>query len=131
MTASPPCRVVLTPAADTEYSLGFVLSNPTSQEIALHTYEPFLQFRLRASARGAAIAVDEPTLDIPVQPMTITVPASGTVDITTPVTLRFGARAVPSQPGFIWSIAHPAKGVELTFVLDLPPPFDQPCKTRV
>lgn len=39
---------------------------------------------------------------------------------------RFLAGAPPSQERFVWSIAHEPKGVQLTFLPDLPLPFDQP-----
>jgi len=126
MTAPPPCRAVLTPASDDEYSVRFELSNPTGHAIALDTYEPFLQFHVRAAANGAALAVDQPALDIPIQPKTLAVPAAGTVELVTPVRLRLRAGVPPAQDRFVWSIAHDPKGVQLTFSLDLPPPFDQP-----
>jgi hypothetical protein len=125
MKASP-CRAVLTPASDGEYGVRFELSNPTGHAIALDTYEPFLQFQVRAATNGAALAVDQPALDIPVQPKTLTVPAAGTVELVTPVRLRLRAGVPPAQDRFVWSIAHEPKGVQLTFSLDLPPPFDQP-----
>jgi hypothetical protein len=131
MHAPSPCRAILTPASDGEYSLRFALSNPTSQPIQLDSYEPFLQFRVRAAADGALVAVEQPPLDIPVQPTTITVPASGSVELATPIRLRFRAGAPPSSGRFVWSIAHAPVGVELTFTLDLPPPFDQPCQAQV
>lgn len=126
MNASPPCRAVLTPASDGEYSIRFELSNPTGHAIALDTYEPFLQFHLRAAANGAALAVDQPALDIPVQPKTLAVPPAGTVELVTPVRLRLRAGVPPAQNRFVWSIAHEPRGVQLTFSLDLPQPFDQP-----
>ncbi len=84
--------------------------------------------------RGASqhgIAVAQPALDIPVQPTTITVPASGSVALTTPIRLRFHPGAPPSSERFVWSIAHAPEGIELTFTLDLPAPFDQPCRAQV
>jgi hypothetical protein len=59
------------------------------------------------------------------------VPASGSVEVVTPIRLRFRAGAPPSSGRFVWSIAHAPGGVELTFTLDLPPPFDQPCQAQV
>lgn len=123
MTAHPPCRAILTPSGDAEYGIRFELSNPTPRPIALDIDEPFLQFRVRAAADGAALAVVQPTLDVPINPTTVTVPAAGTLLLASPVRLRFGA---PSRDGFVWSIAHAPAGVELTFTLDLPAPFDPP-----
>lgn len=131
MHAPSPCRAVLTPASDGEYSLRFALSNPTSLPIQLDSYEPFLQFRVRAAAGGAVIAVEQPALDIPIQPTTITIPASGSVELTTPIRLRVRTGAPPSAERFVWSIIHDPRGVELTFTLDLPPPFDQPFQVQV
>lgn len=125
MNAPTSCRAALTPASDGEYGIRFTLTNPTSNPITLKTYEPFLQFQLRATADGAPLAVTQPPLDIPVRALTITVPASRSIDLVTPIRLRFGA-GPPSQQRFVWSIAHAAKGVQLTFTLDLPAPFDQP-----
>jgi hypothetical protein len=124
MSATPPCRAILTPADSGEYSVRFELSNPTAQPISLDTYTPFLQFQLRASANGAALSVVQPTLDVPLNATTVTVPAAGTFLLVTPVRLRFGA--APSSDGFVWSIPHVPEGVELTFALDLPAPFDRP-----
>lgn len=45
---------------------------------------------------------------------------------SSPVRLRFRTGAPPSQERFVWSIAHEPKGVQLTFLPDLPLPFDQP-----
>lgn len=129
MTSPAPCRAILTPSADAEYSVRFELTNPTPRPIALDIYEPFLQLRVRAAADGAALAVVQPTLDIPINPTTVTVPAAGTLRLASPVRLRFGG--APSRDGFVWSIAHAPAGVELTFTLDLPAPFDQPFTTRL
>jgi hypothetical protein len=128
MTAPPPCRAILTPSTDADYGIRFELTNPTPQPIALKVYDPFLQFRVRAAADGAALEVVQPTLDIPIHPTTVTVPAAGTLSLASPVRLRFGA---PSRDGFVWSIAHAPAGVELTFTLDLPAPFDQPFTARL
>ena len=128
---SSPCRAVLTPASDGEYGVRFELSNPTGHAIALDTYEPFLQFQVRATANGAALAVDQPALDIPVQPKTVMVPAAGTIELVTPVRLRLRAGAPPAQDRFVWSIAHEFAGVQLIFTLELPPPFDQPFTTQI
>lgn len=131
MPATSPCRALLTPASEGEYSLRFALSNPTSQPIQLNSYEPFLQFRVRAVAGGAVVAIEQPALDIPVQPITVTVPASGSIELTTPIRLRFRPGTPPSSERFVWSIAHAPEGIELTFMLDLPAPFDQPCQTQI
>ena len=128
MTAHPPCRAILTPSGGAEYGIRFELTNPTPRPIALDIDEPFLQFRVRASADGAALAVVQPTLDIPINPTTVTVPAAGTLTLASPVRLRFGA---PSRDGLVWSIAHAPAGVELTFTLELPAPFDQPFTVRL
>jgi hypothetical protein len=126
---APTCRAALTPASDGEYGIRFTLSNPTSTAITLKSYEPFLQFQIRATAEGAELPVAQPPLDIPVQRVSITVPASGSVELATPIRLRFGAPA--SQQRFVWSIAHDAKGVQLTFTLELPAPFDQPFTAQI
>lgn len=128
MTAPPTCRAILSPSADAEYGIRFELTNPTARPIALDIDEPFMQFRVRAAADGAALAVAQPPLDIPINPTTVTVPAAGTLVLASPVRLRFGA---PSRDGFVWSIGHAAAGVELTFTLELPPPFDQPFTARL
>ena len=83
---------------------------------------------MRAAAGGVALAVVQPPLDIPINPTTVTVPAAGTLALASPVRLRFGA---PSRDGFVWSIDHAPAGVELTFTLDLPAPFDQPFTARL
>ena len=119
------CRAVLTPASEGEYGIRFTLSNPTAAAITVKAYEPFLQFQVRAAAGGAPLTVTQPPLDIPIRAVTLTVPASGTLDLVTPIRLRFGPGDA-SQQRFVWSIAHDAKGVQLTFTLDLPAPFDQP-----
>lgn len=124
-----PCRAILTPASPGEYGVRFVLSNPTSHAISIDGYEPFLQFHVRATVNGTALAIEQPTLDIPLHPITRSIPASGTLDLATPVRLRFGGD--PSRDGFVWSIAHAPTGVELTFSLDLPAPFDRPFMTRL
>lgn len=128
MTAHPPCRAILTSSGDAEYGIRFELTNRTPRPIALDIDEPFLQFRVRAAADGAALAVAQPTLDIPINPTTVTVPAAGALMLASPVRLRFGA---PSRDGFVWSIAHAPAGVELTFTLELPAPFDQPFTARL
>jgi hypothetical protein len=130
MTAPNPCRVVVTPASASDYGLRFQLSNPTTQEITLDTVEPFLQFRVRATAGGAEVPVVEPALDLPVQPKTITIPPSGSVELVTPIRLRFGAGPA-SQDRFVWSIARAPQGVQLAFTLTLPAPFDQPFVTTL
>jgi hypothetical protein len=129
MNTPTPCRAFLTPAADGEFGVRFALSNPTSEPIALDTYQPFLQFRVRATAGGTNLAVTQPALDLPVQPVTLNVPAGGSLELVTPVRLRFQAQGAASQDRFVWSIAHGPKGVQLTFTLDLPPPFDRPFDT--
>ena len=129
MTVFPPCRAILIPGADAEYGIRFELTNPTSRPIALDIDEPFLQFHVRAAADGAALAVVQPTLDIPINPTTMTVPAGGTLSLVSLVRLRFGG--APSRDGFVWSIAHAPAGVELTFTLELPVPFDPPFTARL
>jgi hypothetical protein len=129
MTAHPPCRAILSPGADAEYGIRFELTNPSSRPIALDIDEPFLQFHVRAAADGAALTVVQPALDIPINPTTVTVPAAGTLSLVSPVRLRFGG--APPGDGFVWSIAHAPAGVELTFTLELPAPFDPPFTARL
>lgn len=124
MITNTACRAFVTPDSNGEYSIRFELVNPTSQPIELRTFVPFLQFRLRATVDGAPLAVEEPALDLPVHPVTQTVAASGTLELRTPMRLRFGGER--SNDGFLWRIAHAREGVTLTFTLDLPAPFDQP-----
>jgi hypothetical protein len=128
MNASPPapCRAILTPAGEGSFGLQFELANPAPQASSLRTYRPFLQFQVRAAAGSTELAVVQPVLDLPVEPMTVTVPAGGTTVLATPVRLRFRAGAPPSDDRFLWSIAHEPRGVRLTFTLQLPPPYDQP-----
>lgn len=123
MSESSYCRAVLTRTADAEYSVSFELFNPTLATVRLATDDPFLDFQVRAAAGGAALAVEQPALDLPVHETSLTVPASGSLALGTPIRLRFGA---PSNDGFVWSIAHAAPGVTLTFTLKLPAPYDQP-----
>jgi hypothetical protein len=130
MHAPSPCRAVLTPASDTDYSVSFELSNPTSQPITLSIHEPFLRFRVRATADGNDLVIDQPTLDIPVRSTKITVQPSGSTELVTPVRLRFHTGPV-AQQRFVWSIAHEPRGVQLIFTLDLPAPFDQPFTGQV
>lgn len=125
MHAPSPCRAILTPASDTDYSVSFELSNPSSQPITLSVHEPFLRFRVRATADGSDLVIDQPTLDIPVRSTKITIQPSASAELVTPVRLRFRTNPVAPQR-FVWSIAHEAHGVQLMFALDLPPPFDQP-----
>jgi hypothetical protein len=130
MHAPSPCRAVLTPASDTDYSVSFTLSNTSTQPITLAVHEPFLRFRVRATGDGNDLAIDQPTLDIPVHSTTITVPPSASTDLVTPVRLRFRTGPV-TQQRFVWSITHEPQGVQLTFTLDQPPPFDQPFTSQV
>jgi hypothetical protein len=126
MNAPTPCRAVLSTPADGNVGVRFVLTNGTKAPISLETYQPFLQFRVRAFAGGAELPVVQPPLDLPVQPVTVTVPPSGTAELASPVTLRFHTGGPASTDPFVWSIAHEPARVRLTFSLDLPAPFDQP-----
>ena len=123
MSESSYCRAILTRSGDAEYGVTFELRNPTLAAIQLPADDPFLDFQVRAAAGGAALAVEQPTLDLPIHETTLTVPANSQLALATPIRLRFGA---PSTDGFVWSIAHAAAGVTLTFTLQLPAPFDQP-----
>ena len=125
------CRAVVAAQADGLYSVQFELVNTSDAPVILDSYAPFLQFRLQARADGSPIAVEEPTLDLPLQPVKLTVAARGALTLRTPIQLRFGAGAQPSDDGFMWSINHSLAGLDLVFTLDLPAPFDQPCRVQV
>jgi hypothetical protein len=123
------CRAIVAAQSDGLYSVQFELVNDSDQAVTLESYKPFLQFRLRAEAEGSPVAVEEPTLDLPLQPVKLTVDARGKLALTTPIRLRLGGSAAPGADAFVWSIAHPPAGLELVFTLALPAPFDQPCRT--
>ncbi|HEY4244804.1 MAG TPA: hypothetical protein VGM88_33545 [Kofleriaceae bacterium] len=121
--------VQLAPAGDATYSVTFTLSNPTASAIDLDTYEPFTAFAVRATAAGATLTVTEPALDTPVQPKHLHIPAHGSAALMTPIKLHFGTPA--STDVFTWSIAHAPKGVDLTFTLKVPRPFDEPATAKL
>ena len=125
--SSSTCTATVAPQSDGTYGIRFTLVNATSAAVRLDSYQPFTQFQLRAAADGAAVPVEQPALDIPVQKITLTIPASGALELTTPIRLRIAAGVERSRERFVWSIDHAAKGLQLTFQLVLAAPFDQPC----
>jgi hypothetical protein len=125
------CQAVVVAQSDGLYGVQFELVNASDAPVTLDSYTPFLQFRLHAEAGGAPVAVEEPTLDLPLQPVKLTVAARGTLPLRTPIRLRFGAGAAPTEDGFVWSITRPLAELTLVFTLDLPAPFGQPCHAQV
>lgn len=123
--AEPTCRAILTPASATDVGVTFELTNPTDLPLAVTSFEPFVAFTVRARADGAELAVVRPALDVPTQKRAQTIPPHATIELASPIRLRFAA-GPPATDRFVWSIAHAPAGVELTFELDLPAPLDQP-----
>lgn len=126
---APPCRATVVAQPDGLYRVQFDLVNATDVDVELPSYAPFVQFQLRAEAGGAAISVEQPTLDLGLQEVTLRLPARENLTLTTPVRLHLGAAAPPPQDRFVWSIDHEPAGLTLEFTLDLPAPYGGPCRT--
>ncbi|WP_428268397.1 hypothetical protein [Haliangium sp.] len=135
LDASPesasPCRVTVVSEGDGHYALRFHLRNPGDTAVEVESYQPFLDFALVAQAGGQPVAVHQPALDIPVNPVALTIPADGELTLDTPIRLRVAAGADPGDDGFIWTVASAPEAVTLTATLDLPAPFDRPCPVRL
>lgn len=129
---SNACQVTIQSADSGTHALQFELRNHGDADVTLQTYQPFLGFTMEARADGQIVGVRQPALDIPVRPVTHIVPSGGSIPLDTPIRLRFegDAKAV-AEDGFLWTIARSSGPVELTFRLDLPPPFDAPCATTL
>jgi hypothetical protein len=121
------CRVIATASGDAIYSLHIELRNHGTKSVELSTYEPFTAFSVLATADSKPLTVQQPTLDIPVNPTTIRLPPRVTVTIETPIRLRISEGAEPGINGFIWTIASAKDTVSLQIKLDLPAPFAVLC----
>jgi hypothetical protein len=125
---SSACRVTTRSGGNGTHALRFELYNAGDTAVTLQPYEPFLSFTMQARSEGQVVRVHQPSLDIPVRPTTLTVPAGGSVPLETPIRLQFESDAnAAADDGFIWTLARSAGPVELEFRLELPPPFDAPC----
>lgn len=123
------CRATVAADADGVHHIELELRNPTDRSVHLAAFQPFLQFRLRAEAGGEPVPVIEPPLDLGIQAVTLEIPAQGTLTLRPPIQLVIAADAVASDDPFTWTIAHDPRGLDLVFTLELPPPYDQPCRT--
>lgn len=126
-----PCRVTAIPNGDGTYALRFELHNAGDTPVELSTYEPFTSFSVSAMVEGKAVSVHQPVLDIPVNPITLTVPRAGAITVDTPIRIRMESNAGPGTDGFVWTIPYPAAKVKLAITPDLPAPFNQPCQVTV
>jgi hypothetical protein len=122
-----PCRALVVAQSPGLYSVAFELTNPSATPLSLRTFEPFVQFQLRAEAAGSELPVHQPALDIGLQRKDLEIPAGGHLLLATPILLQLSAAAAAADR-FTWSIAHAPAGLSLIFTLDLPAPFDQPCQ---
>ena len=126
MPHPPPCAGTATRSGNV-YALQFELRNDGAAPAALSTYQPFLAFTFSASAGGTRVTVQQPALDLPVQPITLTIPAHGTLTVRTPIKLRLAPGAAIDSDPFIWTIDHVIDGLTASATLQLPPPYDAPC----
>ena len=126
--AVPPCRAVVVAQPGDTYAIRFELTNPGDAAVVLDTHEPVLGFDARAEAGGAAVAIHQPMLDLPVRRVRLEVPARGALTVRTPIRLVIADGARPVDDRFTWTIAHAPEGLTLDFTLQLPEPFAGPCR---
>lgn len=127
--ATPPCHATVAHQPDGSYAISVELTNAGDQPVTLESYQPFLQFRVRAEADGAPVTIDQPALDLPVQPIDLTIPARGSLTLRSPIRLVIAAGARGAKDGFVWTIARPATGLTLAIDVDLAAPYGGPCST--
>jgi len=111
--------------------LAFVLTNRSSSAKTLHYYHPFLQFNLRVTAGDRTLALSQPDIDIPAQPRELQIVAGGTVELDTPISLRFASDAAEDLGSMVWTIEGSPTTVELHATLRIEGETLPPCVTRV
>ena len=101
------------------WALSLSLRNPGPAKASISWFEPFIELGLEVHTDGGArLQVLEPALDIPVQRRTHELAPGETIEIATPVQLRFGARGSKENP-FTWTIVGEPQPVNVSVHLDI------------
>lgn len=104
------------------WALRFTLRNPSSRELSAQIIEPFLQYELEITARGGArLPLAQPAYNVQGRPRTLVLPAGGSVQLETPIRLRFDPVVPPSggDDPMVWSIRAPRQPVRVQATLAL------------
>ena len=120
------CSGTATRTYDAMYAVQFELANRGGVAISMTSYAPLL-FGLAVSAGGKPVTMMQSAFDGPMQIVTLTVPAHGSLVVNTPVRLRLAPGGVISDSAFVWTIDHSVDGLTAIATLQLPEPFDAPC----
>ena len=126
------CTLDLTPAGGGEVGLAFGVGNPGSRPVTVQYYRPFIGFDLTADAADGRVPLVQPGYDVGVQPVTQTIGAGETVQIATPIRLRFDPQVAPSggaEPT-LWTLKHAPAPVHLQVTLRLSGATVAPCSAQ-
>lgn len=126
------CKLLVTRTGE-RYSLAFELTNGGESALRWTWMSPLTDFRLQArSAGGDPIELDQPALDIPVQPRVLELAPGATERLVSPIQLRFEpAEGPPGEDPFLWTVRHGATGVRLSAQLNLRGPALPACDASV
>jgi len=94
-------------ADDRGWSITFVLQNTTTRELRGTVLEPVAAFNLEVrSESGELLPLAQPALDIPGQPRALVLAPGASVQLVTPIHLRFDPKVPPSggDDPMVWSI---------------------------
>jgi hypothetical protein len=84
---------------------------------------PFLQYELEVTTRDEArLSVAQPAFNVPGRPRALVLPAGATVQLQTPIRLRFDPDVPPSggPDPMVWSIRGPRQPVRVRATFELP-----------
>jgi hypothetical protein len=105
------------------WSITFSLRNTGARELTAQIVEPFLQYELEVTTRdGARLSVAQPAFNVPGRPRALVLPAGATVQLQTPIRLRFDPNVPPSggPDPMVWSIRGPRQPVRVRATFELP-----------
>lgn len=115
------CELELIAISNGEVGLVFKVSSPGQQPVTVNYFEPFIDFDLSVWSGEEPVRVSQPAYDAPAEPQTVTIAPGETVQIDTPINLRFaeaGGSPVASEPT-VWTLEHEPAPVRLRVLLRL------------
>jgi hypothetical protein len=125
------CALVASANPDGTISLAFNLTNPGSQPIRIQYFEPFVTFDLTLRTPDGPAELIQPGLDLGLQPVQKTIAPGQSLQISTPVGLRFDPSIGPAggDDPLIWSIRHTPAPLTIEATLRLSEVNIAPCTT--
>jgi hypothetical protein len=124
------CRLNAT-AGEDAISLRFGVENTGERAIEVVYYEPLSDFELDAIGESGPLPIAQPPWDHPVQEVRRTIEPHATLELVTPIALRFDPAEMRTDDPMTWTIRSAPVPMTLRAILRFEDRRVGPCEARV